>query len=135
MILPYHDAAAPSLEDFAALAREAYEGLPLEFRAMCGNVAIHIADFPDEDMLEELSIEDPFELTGLYEGVEVTAASSANPEGPSHVHLFRRPLLDEWAEDGKTTLSELITHVLVHEIGHHFGLTDEAMHAIEDGAG
>jgi predicted Zn-dependent protease with MMP-like domain len=134
MRLPYHDAAAPSLEDFAALAREAFDALPLEFRAMCGNVALHVADFPDDDMLEELGIEDPFELTGLYEGVDMTAASATSPEGPAHVHIFRRPLLDEWAEDGRSTLRELITHVFVHEIGHHFGLSDEAMHAIEDAA-
>lgn len=131
----YHDAAAPSLEDLAALAREAFAALPAEFREMCGNVAIHVADFPDDDALEALGIEDPFELTGLYEGVDVTKASATSPEGPAHVHLYRRPLLDEWAEDGQSTLGELITHVLVHEIGHHFGLTDEAMHAIEDAAG
>jgi predicted Zn-dependent protease with MMP-like domain len=135
MNLRFEHDAAPSLEDVAALARAAFERLPPEFRAMCGNVAIHVADFADDETLEDLGIDDPFGLTGVYEGVDITSESAVAPSGPSHVHLYRRPLLDEWAEDGATTLGELITHVLVHEIGHHFGLSDEQMHAIEDAAG
>ena len=83
-------------------------------------------------MLDDLGIEDPFELTGLYSGVDLSQRSvfHAAPE-PSRVFLYRRPILDEWAERGDVTLAELVTHVLVHEIGHHFGLSDEAIAAIE----
>jgi predicted Zn-dependent protease with MMP-like domain len=132
--MKWDDERAPSLEEVSALAEAAFARLPAAFRALCGNVAIHVADFADDDMLAELGIEDPFELTGLYEGVDVTAEQISAPSGPAHVHLFRRPLLDEWSENGATTLGDLITHVLVHEIGHHFGLSDEDMHAIEEQA-
>lgn len=128
-------ARAPSLEAFDALARAAYAGLPGAFRAMCGNVVIHVADFADDAMLDELGVEDPFELTGLYEGVDLTRASLSDPAAtPAHIHLFRRPILDEWAGRGDIALGDLITHVLVHEIGHHFGLSDEAMRRIEEEA-
>lgn len=123
---------APTIEDLSALAAEAFAALPAEFRALCGNVAIHVAEFAEDHLLADLGIEDPFDLTGLYEGVDLTADSVTNPSGPAHVHLYRRPLLDEWAEHGEITLGELVTHVLVHEIGHHFGLSDEEMHAIEE---
>lgn len=119
----------------SALAAKAFAALPAEFRALCGNVAIHVADFADDDLLAELGVEEPFELTGLYEGVDLTSESVTSPSGPAHVHLYRRPLLDEWAENGEITLGELITHVLVHEIGHHFGLTDAQMHEIETRSG
>ncbi|NWG72004.1 MAG: metallopeptidase family protein [Parvularculaceae bacterium] len=125
---------APTIEDLSALAAEAFAALPAEFRTLCGNVAIHVAEFAEDDLLADLGIEDPFDLTGLYEGVDLTADSLTNPSGPAHVHLYRRPLLDEWAENGEITLGELVTHVLVHEIGHHFGLSDEEMHAIEERA-
>ncbi len=127
-------AKAPNLQEFFALAEAAYARLPEAFRALCGNVAIHVADFAEDDALADLGIDDPFDLTGLYEGVDVTSDAVTNPSGPQHVHLYRRPILDEWAENGESTLGDLITHVLVHEIGHHFGLSDEEMHAIEDAA-
>lgn len=126
---------APTIEELSALAAKAFAALPAEFRALCGNVAIHVADFADDDLLAELGVEEPFELTGLYEGVDLTSESVTSPSGPAHVHLYRRPLLDEWAENGEITLGELITHVLVHEIGHHFGLTDAQMHEIETRSG
>ena len=95
---------------------------------------LRVVDFPDPDMLEALGIEDGFELTGLYEGVDLTQASVIDARAePDRVYLFRRPILDEWAEAGDLTLGHLIAHVLVHEIGHHFGLSDDDMHAIEDG--
>lgn len=126
---------APTLAEFEALAQAAYEGLPAPFRAMCGNVVIHVAEFAEDEVLDQLRIDDAFALTGLYEGVDITHESVSNPSStPSHVHLYRRPLLEEWADNGEITLGELITHVLVHEIGHHFGLSDEQMHAIEDDA-
>jgi len=127
--------SAPTVEELSAIAMAAFAALPAEFRALCGNVAIHVADFAEDDVLADLGIDDAFELTGLYEGVDLTSASVTNPSGPAHVHLYRRPLLDEWADNGEISLGELITHVLVHEIGHHFGLSDQEMHAIEDRAG
>lgn len=129
-------ACAPSPGDLDALARAAFDRLPPAFRAMCGDVVIHIADFADADILDDLEIDDPFDLTGLYEGVDLLSRSVDDPApGAAHVHLYRQPLLAEWIDRGDISLGDLVTHVLVHEIGHHFGLSDEAMHAIEDKAG
>jgi predicted Zn-dependent protease with MMP-like domain len=126
---------APSLEDIAALAERAFTGLPAAFRKLAGEVVFRVDDFPAEEVLDELGIEDPFELTGLYQGVDLSRRSvfDASPE-PSRVFLYRRPILDEWAERGEITLEELVTHVLVHEIGHHFGLSDAQIDAIEASA-
>jgi predicted Zn-dependent protease with MMP-like domain len=127
-------AAAPSLDDFAALADAAYAALPEAFRKLVGDVVCQVADFADEEVLEELAIEDAFELTGLYQGVDLARRSTLDPvPNVSMVFLYRRPILDEWAERGDVTLSELVTHVLVHEIGHHFGLSDDDIEAIEAG--
>lgn len=128
------DARAPSLDDFAALAEHALKTLPEPFRGLVGDVAMQVADFADDEVLDEMGIADPFELTGLYSGVDLARRSILDPEPqPSRVHLYRRPILDEWAERGDVSLGELIAHVLVHEIGHHFGLTDDDIHAIEEG--
>ena len=122
-----------SLETFDVIAREAYISLPAEFRALCGNVVIHVAEEAERALLRELGINDPLELSGLFEGVALTEASVADPHAlPNHVHLYRRSILAEWRERGDINLKELIMHVLVHEIGHHFGLSDEDMHRIED---
>ncbi|PQA87286.1 metallopeptidase family protein [Hyphococcus luteus] len=121
---------APDLERFDALARAAYQRLPAAFRALCGNVVIHVAEEPEPEILREMGISDPLELSGLFEGVPFGEAEDA---APSHVHLYRRAILAEAAEEG-IGLEELVTHVLVHEIGHHFGLSDEDMHAIEEAA-
>jgi len=128
----WRDAAAPSLEDFAALAEAAFAALPKRFRAMAGDLVFRIDDFAAEEVLEDLGLEDAFELTGLYQGVDLKRRSilDASPE-PARVFLYRRPILDEWAERGDVSLAELVTHVLVHEIGHHFGLSDEDIDAIE----
>src|SRR3569623_2065114 len=127
-------ATAPSLDDFAALAEEAWNELPEQFRRMAGDVDLRVADFADEDVLDELEIEDAFELTGLYQGVDLSRRSvfDITPHR-SMVFLYRRPMLDEWAERGDVTLKEMIAHVLVHEVGHHFGLSDEQIEAIEAG--
>ena len=130
---PWRDRLAPSLEDFARLAREAFDALPQEFRQAAGEVVIRIDDFADEETLAGFEMDDPFELTGLYSGVDLTRREGFGPEPePSRVFLYRQPILAEWCERGDIALDELITHVLVHEIGHHLGLSDEAMHAIED---
>lgn len=123
---------APSLDDLAELAGRAFAALPERFRQLAGEVVFRVDDFPTDEVLDELGIADPFELTGLYSGVSLAHRSGfgAEPE-PSRVFLYRRPILDEWAERGDVTLEELVTHVLVHEIGHHFGLSDPDIEAIE----
>lgn len=127
--------AAPSLDDLAALAAAAFADLPAEIRKAAGEVVFRVDDFPDEETLEALGIEDAFELTGLYQGVDRIHRSVFDPAPEaSRVFLYRRPILDEWAERGDVTLSELISHILVHEIGHHFGLSDDDIHALEDEA-
>lgn len=126
------DALAPSLDDFAAIARIAYDALPDPFRRLAGDAVIHIADFAEDEVLKDLGIEDGFELTGLYQGVDLSRRSVLDTAlQPSMVFLYRRPILDEWAERGDVSLGELVAHVLVHEIGHHFGLSDDAIDAIE----
>jgi predicted Zn-dependent protease with MMP-like domain len=125
-------ATAPSLDDFAALAEAAFAGLPANFRRLAGTVLFRIEDFADAEVLEEMEIEDAFELTGLYQGVDLAHRSVLDPAPEtSMVFLYRRPILDEWAERGDVSLGDLITHVLVHEIGHHFGLSDDDIDAIE----
>jgi predicted Zn-dependent protease with MMP-like domain len=124
---------APDIDQFTTLAEEAWNRLPEEFRVASGPIVIRVLDFAEPELLEEMGIEDPFELTGLYHGVDLTRASVSDPMPMlSEVFLYRRPILDEWIERGDITLSELIEHVLVHEIGHHFGLSDDEIHAIED---
>ena len=116
-------------------ARAAFDDLPEPFRQMAGEAVIRVADFAEGDVLADLEIEDAFELTGLYQGVDLSRRSVLDPlPRPSMVFLYRRPILDEWAERGDVPLGELITHVLVHEIGHHFGLSDDDIEAIEDKA-
>ena len=127
--------APPSEDDFLALAETAWEGLPEPFRRMCGNVVIQVTDFAPREVLDHFEMESEYELTGLYHGVDLTGKSLADPSPePDYVFLYRLPILLEWCERGDVTLAELITHVLVHEIGHQFGLSDEDMHAIEDAA-
>ncbi len=128
-------ALAPSLDDFAALADRAFAALPDEFRKLVGDVVFQVTDFAEEDVLEELGLEDAFELTGLYQGVSLAQRSLFDPSPQAAmVFLYRRPILDEWAECGDLSLGELIGHVLVHEIGHHFGLSDEDIERVEDSA-
>ncbi len=129
------DQIAPSLEDFDRLAQRAWAAMPASFRALAGDILIRVEDFADEEVLNDLGIEDPFELSGLYQGVDLTQRSIMDPapQAPM-VFLYRRAILDEWIERGDVTLAELVSHVLVHEIGHHFGLSDEQMDAILDAA-
>jgi predicted Zn-dependent protease with MMP-like domain len=127
-----YDGPAPSLDDIEALARSAFERLPDQFRKAAGDVVFHVEDFADEETLDALEIEDPFELTGLYRGVDLRRRSVIDPlPETSRVFLYRRPILDEWAERGDVTLAALVEHVLIHEIGHHFGLSDDDIEAIE----
>ncbi|CAN7505340.1 metallopeptidase family protein [Phenylobacterium sp. LjRoot219] len=124
---------APSLDDFAELAEAAFAALPQAFRRMTGEVLFRVEDFASEEVLDALGIEDPFDLTGLYHGVDVGHRSVLDPAPqPSMVFLYRRPILDEWAERGDVALEALVEHVLIHEIGHHFGLSDAQIEAIEE---
>ncbi len=125
----------PSADEIEAMARRVLERLPEPFAASVGEVVLQIEEFADERTLREMGIDDPFELSGLYEGVPLTERSvEQSGTLPERVFLFRRPILDEWA-DGENTLEHLVAHVLIHEIGHHFGLSDEDIHAIEERAG
>jgi predicted Zn-dependent protease with MMP-like domain len=127
--------AAPSLDELAQIADAAFRRLPQPFRQMAGDVLFHVQEFADDDTLKSLGIDDPFELTGLYDGIDLTGRSLADlPSGQSRVYLYRRPILDEWAERGDVPLDELVEHVLIHELGHHMGLSDEEIEAIEASA-
>lgn len=129
--LEWQEVSAPSLADFEAMAAAAWNRLPGEFRQMCGDIVIRVEDFALDEVLDELGIDSPFDLMGLYQGVSLDRKSVSDvPRGPDLVVLYRRAMLDYWA-DGDETLGHLVTHVLVHEIGHHFGLSDEDMEAIE----
>lgn len=124
--------AAPSLADVERLAEEALARLPESFRALARGVVIRVDDFPTDEVLKELEAESEFDLLGLFTGVGLAQGEAAPRTGqpPNLVHLYRRPLLDYWAEH-EETLGDLVAHVLIHEIGHHFGLSDDDMEAIE----
>lgn len=122
---------APDAAVIERLAEAAIAALPEPFRKHLDDVVVRIDEFGDEEVLKELGIEDPFDLSGLYSGRPISEQSSTlSGELPPMIHLYRRPLLDEWVETG-VSLEELVTHVIVHEVGHHFGFSDEDMHAIE----
>jgi predicted Zn-dependent protease with MMP-like domain len=127
---------APTLAELEALAYEAFAGLPAKFRQRCEGLIIHVEDFPDDETLDAMGIDDSFGLLGLFRGYGLAQRSAVAETGqmPNMVFLYRRPLLDYWAEH-EETLGHLVTHVLVHEIGHHFGLSDDDMAAIEAEAG
>jgi predicted Zn-dependent protease with MMP-like domain len=128
-----HLSLPPSIEDFEALASRAFAALPPEVRRVCGGLALRVTDFAPDEMLDEMGIEDPFELTGLYDGIALTERSVMHqPTQPDAVWLFRRPILDEWIERGNIPLDRLVLHVLVHEIAHHLGWSDEDILAIDD---
>ncbi|MCB1499978.1 MAG: metallopeptidase family protein [Bauldia sp.] len=129
-------AEAPSLDDFEAIGHAAFAALPEEFRALTGGVLIRVADFPEDDVLDDLGIDSEFGLLGLFQGVGLAHRGSVPETGqmPNMIWLYRRPILDYWAEH-EESLGSVVTHVLIHEIGHHFGLSDEDMDAIEAAAG
>jgi predicted Zn-dependent protease with MMP-like domain len=120
---------APTLEDIETIARTALERLPEPFAGHLRGVVLIVEDFPSEELLSELGIEDPFDLTGLYSG-RPAELEPMTGDLPPMIHLFRRPILDEWA-DGSVTLEDLVVHVVVHEAGHHFGLSDDDMEWLE----
>jgi predicted Zn-dependent protease with MMP-like domain len=122
----------PSVGEIEAIARSTLDRLPEPFGESLGAIVLIVQDFADEAILAQMGIDNPFELTGLYEGIPLTE-QSVEQSGtlPERILLFRRPILDEWA-DGQETLEHLVAHVLIHEVGHHFGLSDEDIHALEE---
>ena len=126
--------AAPSLADIEVLAAEAYGRLPERFRGLCEELIIRVEDFPTDEVLKSMEIDSEFDLLGLFHGVGLPFQSESVPElMPNMIWLYRRPILDYWAEH-EESLGAIVTHVLVHEIGHHFGLSDDDMEAIEASA-
>jgi predicted Zn-dependent protease with MMP-like domain len=122
----------PSADEIEAIARATLRALPGQFTQSLDDVVLLVDDFADEETLKAMEIEDPFDLTGIYEGVPLTERSvQQSGTLPERIRLFRRPILDEWA-GSDDTLEHLVAHVLIHEVGHHFGLSDEDMHALED---
>jgi predicted Zn-dependent protease with MMP-like domain len=133
--LVWRRAKAPTLEEFEVLAEAAYRRLPEGFRTMCEGLVIRVADFPTDEVLDDLNAQSEFDLLGLFHGVGLPFRSESAPVNmPNMIWLYRRPILDYWAEHDET-LGKIVTHVLVHEIGHHFGLSDADMAAIEANAG
>ena len=133
--LAWRPRKAPSLAEFEVLAAEVYARLPEKFRALCEGVIIRVEDFPSDEVLDEMGLESEFDLLGLFQGVGLPFRSESAPvQMPNMIWLYRRPILDYWAEH-EETLGAIVAHVLVHEIGHHFGLSDDDMAAIEDAAG
>ena len=122
----------PSADEMEAIARRALQALPEPFAGHLRDVVLLIEDFADDETLKAMEIEEPFDLTGIYEGIPITDRSVEHfGTLPDRIRLFRRPILDEWA-DGEDSLEHLVAHVLVHEVGHHFGLSDEDMHRLEE---
>lgn len=120
------DWQAPDLGAFEVLAQTAIDALPAPYGGAARGVMIRVEDFAPEDLLREMEVNSPFELTGLYEGIPLTEKSVMDqPMGPDTIWLFRRPILDEWADRGNVSLGELVAHVLVHELAHHFGWSDD----------
>ncbi len=121
----------PTIADLEAVAREAYAGVPARLRRFVQNVVVRVEDFPDDETLEDLECDSPFDLLGLYRGVDLTRKSiSDTPEDLDRIYLYRRPILDYWCESGED-LTHVVRHILIHEIGHHFGLSDDDMERIE----
>ena len=126
------EAVAPSAADLEALAREVLAGLPAEFAGPAAQVILRVEEFAGEDVLDELQIDDPLELTGLYDGIPQTEKSASSPQHfPDTVWLFRRAILDEWADRGDVSLGALVRNVVIHEFDHHFGWSDADIASID----
>ena len=129
--MDWSNSEAPSLDEIERLAREAFAALPAQFRALCGDILFMVQEFPDDDVMTDMDLESEFDILGLFQGSTLAdrAGNRDRPE-PTMIFLYRRPILDYWAEN-RGALGALVRHVIVHEIGHHFGLSDEDMEAIE----
>jgi len=122
---------APGLDDIEALARECFAELPSEFRALVGDIVFMVQDFPDVVVIEDMELDSPFEILGLFQGADLASRDQGVSGQSTMIFLYRRPIVDYWAENNDP-LGIIVRHVLIHEIGHHFGLSDEAMEAIEE---
>ncbi|KKB78895.1 Zn-dependent protease [Devosia soli] len=131
--LDWSDRYAPTLDDFEALASKALAELPEPFKSLAADVTCSVAEFAEDDILAHFGMESPFELMGLFTGIGLTEDGAVPQTGqmPNTVFLYRRAILDYWAENDDNTLGEVVTHVLIHELGHHFGFSDEDMEEIE----
>ena len=126
---------APSLDELEILAQDAFRRLPDDFRALCQGLIFRVEDFPTDEVLDSMNLASEFDILGLFQGVGLPFRSEAAPvQMPNMIWLYRRPILDYWAEHDES-LGAIVTHVLVHEIGHHFGLSDADMEHIEADAG
>lgn len=124
----------PSLDDIESVATRELNALPADFRRHLGDIVFRVQEFPDDETCAELDLESPFDLMGLYHGVDMGSKSVADPNPAiDMIYLYRRPILDFWCET-EEEFEHLIRHILIHEIGHHFGLSDDDMHSIEDQA-
>ncbi len=134
--IEWRSARAPTLDAIEDIAREAFAALPEVFRAACKDVVFHVAEFPDDEVIREMELESPFDILGLFTGFGLPMMGNGPETGqlPNTIHLYRRPILDYWAEHDET-LAHLVTHVLIHEIGHQLGLSDAQLEAIEAAAG
>jgi predicted Zn-dependent protease with MMP-like domain len=131
----WREAKSPSLAEMEAMAHEVFERLPQDFRKLCEGVIIRVDDFPTDEVLDEMQAQSEFDLLGLFQGVGLPFRSNDDiARLPNMIWLYRRPLLAFWCE-GEDSLDEVVTHVLVHEIGHHFGLSDDDIEAIEESVG
>ncbi|WEJ99306.1 MAG: metallopeptidase family protein [Candidatus Sphingomonas phytovorans] len=135
MAIPVQPRTAPDADAIRAIALKTLNALPAEFRAHLGDVVLIVEELADEETLAALGIEHPLDLSGLYHGRPVGEKSSMESGAlPDRIHLYRRAILEEWIETG-IALDELVAHVMIHEVGHHFGLSDADMHALEDMVG
>ena len=130
--MDFSEATAPDAADIERMALAAVEALPDAFRTHARIIALRVEDLATDEMLGDLGIDDPFGLTGLYDGMPLTEKSVADqPAQPDAIWLFRRAILDEWAERGDIPLSDLVAHVMVHELAHHFGWSDDDIASID----
>ena len=129
--LAWSSVKAPSLAEIEVMAEEAFRRLPEKFRALCEGLVIRVEDFPTDEVLDALGAESEYDLLGLFQGVGLPFRSeSASGQMPNMIWLYRRPIIDYWAENDES-FGAIVTHVLVHEIGHHFGMSDDDIEAIE----
>lgn len=132
MLINWAEATAPDAADIEAMARAVEAALPAAFRPAAAALALRVEEFAPDHMLDQMGIEDGFTLTGLYDGIPLTEKSVMDqPYGPDTIWLFRRPILDEWCERGDIALADLVAHVYVHELAHHFGWSDDDIAAID----
>ena len=131
--MDWSEATAPDAADIEAMALAAVAALPEVFRGPAKAVALRVEDLASDEMLDDLGIDDPFGLTGLYDGIPLTEKSVAHQPGqPDAIWLFRRAILDEWSERGDVALADLVAHVMVHELAHHFGWSDDDIASIDE---